>query len=58
MDVNICFLNRAIEEEVYIEKPKGFEVYPRETHVCILKKILYGLKKAPRAWCRASHYSV
>jgi hypothetical protein len=50
MDVKITFLNRVIEEEVYIEKPQGFEVHPRETHVCRLKKALYGLKQVPRAW--------
>jgi hypothetical protein len=50
MDVNTSFLNGVIEEEVYIEKPQGFEVSPRETHVCRLKKALYGLRKAPRAW--------
>jgi hypothetical protein len=50
MDVKNAFLNGVIEEEVYIERPQGFEVHPRETHVCILKKDLYGLKKAPRAW--------
>jgi hypothetical protein len=33
MDVKTIFLNGVIEEEVYIEKPQGFEVYLRETHV-------------------------
>jgi hypothetical protein len=50
MDVKTTFLNRAIEEEVYIEQPQGFEVHSRDTHVCRLKKALYGLKQAPRAW--------
>jgi hypothetical protein len=50
MDVNTSFLNGVIVGEVYIEQPQGFEVHPKETHVCKLKKALYGLKKAPRAW--------
>ena len=49
MDVKTRFLNGEIEEEVYIEKPQGFEVHSRDTHVFILKKSLYGLKQAPRA---------
>jgi hypothetical protein len=44
MDVKTAFLNKVIEEEVYIEQPQGFEVHDRETHVCRLKKALYGLK--------------
>jgi hypothetical protein len=50
MDVKTTFLNGVIEEEVYIEKPQGFEVEDRKSHVCILKKALYRLKQAPRAW--------
>jgi hypothetical protein len=50
MDVKTTFLNGIIEEEVYIEKPQGFEVHGRESHVCRLKKSLYRLKQAPRAW--------
>jgi hypothetical protein len=58
IDVKTVFLHGVIEEEVYIEKPQGFEAHPRETHVCRLKKVLYGFKQAPRAYCRASHYLV
>jgi hypothetical protein len=48
--VKITFLNGVIEEEVYIEQPQGFEVEDRKTHVYKLKKALYRLKQAPRAW--------
>ena len=47
MDVNTTFLNGVIEKEVYIEQPQGFEVENRATHVCKLKKVLYGLNQDP-----------
>jgi hypothetical protein len=50
MDVKITFLIGAIEEEVYIKQPQGFEVEYKNTHVYRLKKSLYGLKQDPRAW--------
>lgn len=50
MDVKTTFLNGTIDEEVYIEQPLVFEVKDRETHVCRLKKALYGLRQTPRAW--------
>jgi hypothetical protein len=50
MDMKTTFLNGVVEEEVYVEKPQGFETHDRNTHVCRLKKALYGLKKAPKAW--------
>jgi hypothetical protein len=50
MDVKTTFLNGVIEEVVYIEQPQGFEVEDRKTHLCRLKKTLYGLKQVPRAW--------
>jgi hypothetical protein len=40
MDIRTNFLNGVIEEEVYMEKPQGFEVEDRKTHVCKLKKAL------------------
>ena len=50
MDVKTAFLNVVVKEEIYIEKPKGFETFDRDTHVCRLKIALYGLKQAPYAW--------
>eukprot|EP00253_Pinus_taeda_P002102 PITA_02102 len=55
MDVKTTFLHGLIKEEVYVEKPEGFEIYDRKSHVCKLKKSLYGLKQAPRAWRRPSY---
>jgi hypothetical protein len=49
MDVKTTFLNGVIEEEMYIEKPQGFVIHGKESHVYILKKYLYRLKQAPRA---------
>ena len=50
MDLKTTFLNGLIEEEVLIEKAQGFNNNYKKTHVYRLKKELYGLKKAPRAW--------
>ena len=50
MDVKAEFLNGIIEEEVYIEQPEGFEIFSSESHDCRLKRALYALKQAPRAW--------
>ena len=50
MDVKTAFLNGIIHKEVYVEQLQGFEFHGRESHVCRLKKALYRLKQAPRAW--------
>nr|GEX63061.1 hypothetical protein [Tanacetum cinerariifolium] len=50
MDVKTTFLNNELKEEVYISQPEGFVDPDHPTHVYRLKKALYGLKYAPRAW--------
>ena len=50
MDVKTAFLHGDLDEELYLQKPKGFEVKGKEDHVCLLKKYLYGLKQSPRQW--------
>ena len=43
-------MNGELEEEVYIEQPQGFLLSEHRDFVCRLKKELYGLKQALRAW--------
>jgi hypothetical protein len=50
MDVKSTFLNVNLEEEVYLEQPKGFMLQENQDFVFKLKKELYGLKQAPIAW--------
>ncbi|GKD02946.1 retrovirus-related pol polyprotein from transposon TNT 1-94, partial [Tanacetum coccineum] len=50
MDVKTAFLNGELKEEVYISQPEVFVNPDHQTYVYRLKKALYGLKHAPRAW--------
>jgi hypothetical protein len=44
MDVKTTFLNGKIEQEVFVAQLDGFVLHNKGTHVCKLKKGLYGLK--------------
>ncbi|GJX69207.1 retrovirus-related pol polyprotein from transposon TNT 1-94, partial [Tanacetum coccineum] len=50
IDVKTAFLNGELKEEVYVSQPKGFVDLDHPHHVYRLKKALYELNQAPRAW--------
>ncbi|GKC48260.1 retrovirus-related pol polyprotein from transposon TNT 1-94 [Tanacetum coccineum] len=50
MDVKTVFLNGILRKEVYVSQPDGFVDPENPNHVYKLKKVLYGLKQALRAW--------
>ncbi|KAL0292633.1 UNVERIFIED_CONTAM: Retrovirus-related Pol polyprotein from transposon RE1 [Sesamum calycinum] len=58
-DVKSAFLNEFLEQEVYVQQPKGYELKGEEMKVYKLRKALYGLKQAPRAWYEStgSHFN-
>ena len=50
LDVKSAFLNGYIEEDIYVDQPEGFIKERKEDYALKLKKALYGIKQAPRAW--------
>ena len=49
LDVKSAFLHGELVEEVYVEQPLGYQKEDKNK-VYKLKKALYGLRQAPRAW--------
>jgi len=50
MDVKNVFLHGDLQEEVYMEQPPSYVDQTHPNLVCRLKKALYSLKQALRAW--------
>lgn len=44
------FLHGDLKEEVYVSQPEGFVINGKVDKVYKLRKALYGLRQAPRAW--------
>jgi hypothetical protein len=49
LDVKTAFLNGELEKEIYMQQAQGYEE-GGPGMVCQLKKTLYRLRQAPRAW--------
>jgi hypothetical protein len=53
MDVVTAFLNGDLKEEVYMEQPEHY--VSGGNKVCLLRKAIYGLKQASKAWYDKIH---
>ena len=58
MDVKTAFLNRKLDEEIYMDQPLCFESIGQERKVCKLKRSIYGLKQVSRQWNIKFHHVV
>jgi hypothetical protein len=46
MDIKSAFLNKILEEDIYMVQPKCYENNSHNDIVCKLKKAIYALKQA------------
>ena len=49
-DISTAFLHASLSEEVYVRQPPGHVVKGKENWVYKLRKAMYGLKNAPKAF--------
>lgn len=54
LDAKTAFLNGNLEETIFMKQPPGFSDGGAD-RVCLLKKSIYGLKQAAKAWNDAIH---
>ncbi|RXW19436.1 hypothetical protein EST38_g6420 [Candolleomyces aberdarensis] len=50
VDVKTAFLYGKLDKEIYMDQPEGFVAKGQERKVYRLRKAIYGLKQAARAW--------
>ena len=50
LDVKSAFLNGELAETVFVRQPSGFTIKGVEHRMLRLRKALYELQQAPRAW--------
>lgn len=50
IDVKSAYLHGRLQEDIYMEQPRGFVQPGKEKLVCKLERSLYGLKQAAKVW--------
>jgi hypothetical protein len=50
LDIKSAFLNGELAETVFVKQAPGFAVKGAKHKVLKLRKVLFGLRQAPRAW--------
>jgi hypothetical protein len=50
MDVKITFLNRQLDEDIYMMQPDGFIADNQSDMVFKLQRSIYGFKQASKLW--------
>ena len=58
MDIKTDFLNGELNEEIYMNKPSGFNLIGQEHNVFKLKRSIYGIKQASRQWNLKFHQAM
>ena len=58
MDVKIAFLNKKLDEKIYMDQLQGFVVKGQKHKVCKLKWFIYGLKQSSRQWYLRFHQAI
>ena len=50
VNIKSAYLNSHLDEELYMDQPRGFKTHEGGRKVCQLLKAIYGLKQAGRQW--------
>lgn len=53
IDVNNAFLQGQLSKTIYMIQPPSFKDLSKPDYMCQLRKAIYGLKQAPKAWYTA-----